>query len=224
MTMTDDRPDAEAPPPDEEVVLDLSVEQLEALTGDQLAEYADGTMPPFRVDNDRKAAWALRKIREAVAEENRLNAVFDAEIERLERRIVALREQLAAARRGPIRTQTFMRGLLIDYRLRLEDANPKLAKTYRLPGGRLLRRKLPDQLAIVDESALVAWLKGLPDDDPARKALKVSESALVSELRKVVVVTPTGAVMTADSEPIPGLVHAEQGDTYDVKLDDEGEA
>jgi hypothetical protein len=168
----------------------------------------------WRIASDAQAVAIARRLGQRRAEIERIDAIVEHEIRRL-------RDWRAAAAAGPERDAAFFEGALIEYRMGLEDQDPDLPKTYRLPGANLCRRKLPDRVEVVDDAALVAWLRSMPDDDPVRAALKVTERPLVSELAKVVQVVDTddgGRLVLHDGEPVPGVSYEIPGDRYAVEL------
>lgn len=160
------------------------------------------------VDGDREAAWALRKMREAQAEVDRVNANAAHEHD-------AITAWADAAKTGPDHTLAFFRGRLIGYRLHLEDENPDLARTYKLPGGRLIRRKAPDRVEVADEDALVGWALENDRDavtfKPKVTPFKGADYGYSDDGR---------VVYLSDGEVVPGVRWVEGDDRYSVSVDD----
>lgn len=184
----------------------MSAQQVPDLA-DVLLALPDG--PPlnretWQIDSDGAASWALRKMGAALAEVARCKQLADDEITRV-------KAWLDTATIGPQHDADFFESRLIDYRFRLEDANPDLPKTYRVPGGRIARRKLPDRVEVVDEQALIGWALTSGAD-----VIRITAS--VSALKKVAAPTDPDAekcgLVTGDGEQVPGVVHVLGDDRY----------
>lgn len=161
--------------------------------------------------DDSKASWALRKLAAARAELARLTGIHDSEIARIV-------EWLAGASKGPLTDIAFFEAALIDYRRRLEAADPNLLATYRLPDGAIARRRNPDRFVVVDDGAVIDWLETLPDGDPARGALQTSRRVLVSKLRDYLNAVD-GVVFDVDGEVVPGVEYVAGDVTYRVTVE-----
>lgn len=190
---------------------DTSPTDYMGVTAPNPDELAAGVEGPWRVDGDRTAAWALRRIAEHQAEIGRVIVAAAADIS-------AVKAWEADATRAPRRSIEFFEAALIDYRHRMEAENPKLPSTYKLPGGNLTRRAGRVRFTVVDEDALLAWAEQNAPDVIARRALV---SPLKSDDYTVVIDDdgePAGPVVTADGEVVPGVrVHVPR-DTYGVVL------
>lgn len=106
----------------------------------------------WEIDGDNLATWALRKIARAEAEIARIRAEHQAQVAEMD-------AWAEAAERGPERDIAFFTAKLIDYRRRLEAADPKLAKTYKVAGGTIARRAGRTSTVVVDEAAFLAWAR-----------------------------------------------------------------
>ena len=98
------------------------------------------------------------------------------------------------------------------YRLELEERDPDLPKTYKVPGGVIARRKQPDRIVVTDEAAFVAWaLEGYRD------LLHIEPR--VSGLRNITESEPDSALLVTsiDGEIVPGVEHVTGNDAYSAK-------
>lgn len=168
------------------------------------ATETDEARETWQIDGDREATWALRKMAEAQTEADRIQAAYDDELDRLTHwRLDALA--------GPQRDLAYFEGQLIAYRLRLEDENPALAQTYKLPGGRITRRKGSVKVDVSDVDELVTWAL---DHDAALLRIEPAKSAL-AKLTKA----DDGALVSEDGERVPGASWVRGDDSYGVTLE-----
>lgn len=159
-------------------------------------------------DNDRKAAWHLRRIAEHEAEVARINAVAEADI-------AAVRQWADDATRPAKSSIDFHRGSLIAYRYRLEDEGT-IPATYKLPGGNLVRRKGRDSVKVTDPDAFLDWAE-------VNETTAVKRSPLVTPLKDGGYEHVDGRVVTADGEVVPGVEVVTGEDTVSVKVTPEPE-
>ena len=160
------------------------------------------------VHDDAMADWALRKIAHATTERARLRQLA-------EQRIDDIRGWLEVATRPLDHDIEFFTHHLIQYRRELEDQDPKLAKTYKLPSGALKRRAGRDRTVVVDQQAFTAWaLDNLPE------ALKIDPrvSALTDDRFAPNVIDGEGGHLfdTDTGAMVPGVEVIEGVDTYTV--------
>lgn len=168
---------------------------------------------PGFIADDSAAQWAIRKIRGAMAELDRLRHNAQEEAAELNAALRAIDAKLDADSAGPRRTIEFMESLLVAYRRRLEAEDPDLPKTYRLARANLVRRKGRERTTVTDEGAFVTWaLDRFPE--------AVKASPLVSVMgkwgRK-----DDGTIVSPDGEAVPGVQAVRADDTYAVVLEDE---
>lgn len=170
----------------------------------------DPVAEPFRIENDASAAWAMRKLRRAQAEVQRVKHAAGAERLRLTH---WEGDSLVA----PNRDIEFFTAALVDYRHRLEAADPDLPKTYKVVGGSITRRKAPDKVEVTDEQAFVTW------------ALTNAPEALSAPTPLVSTLKGDGYDTTADGEivrlefgdAVPGVRLVPGVDQYAAKPDKE---
>lgn len=166
-----------------------------------------GVDPPWEISSDGEASWALRKIAEASVDLERLQGAAEFEIARYQRWLAEASEPLT-------RRTSFFTSKLIEYRRRLEDENPDLALTYKLPDGALVRRAGRAKTTVTDEDAFCAWaIECAPDAlalRPLTSSLTRSDRFEVSESGALVEVS-TGEV-------VPGVQVSVGSPSYGVKV------
>lgn len=162
----------------------------------------DEARQAWRIHSDREAAWAMRKLAAAVAETERVTQAAADEID-------ALKAWRDAALAGPTHDAEFFEAALVAYRLELEERNPELPKTYKVPGGVIARRKRPDTYRVTDETAYVAWALEYNAD-----LLRI-ESRL-SELRTFAD-AGDGRLVDRWGQVVPGVEHVVGTDAYHAK-------
>lgn len=164
------------------------------------------------ITDDTTAQWAITKLAGYHRELARLRSNAQAEIERIQTK--ALDDE------APVRAKIeHWTTELVGYRHRLEDADPLLPKTYKLPGGNLLRRAGRKSTVVDNVAEFVAWAL-----DHAPAAIKYEP--------QVSVLTPAhgfrrlddGCIVDADGEQVPGVQIVTGPDTYKVDLNTETEA
>lgn len=163
----------------------------------------------FRIDGDRLANWALGKLAAAQAEDDRLRQLAEAERARVT-------EWEDDARRAVRHDIDFFTGKLIDYRRQLEADDPKLPRTYKLPGGSITVRAGRDRLTVTDEAALVEW--ALEHPEMGALSMKPLTSKLADLPRVVFEDEGPGCVIdTTTGAAIPGVVVTPGQPTYGVR-------
>lgn len=185
-------------------------------TGDLDGDAEDGAREAWRIHSDREATWAIKKMRAAQAELDRVKEEYDAERELLD-------QFLKDASAGPERDLEFFKGHLIAYRMELEDRDPDLAKTYKLPGGNLTRRAGSKVIEVTDLDEFRKW--ALTGQRYALLSVGPAKQAIKDLLRAV-----HGTLENGDDDPIGLLIDQETGeaaqgvvelvkpDSYDVRL------
>lgn len=159
-------------------------------------------------DNDRKAAWHLRRIAEHEAEVARIKAVADEDI-------AAVRQWADDAARPEQSSIDFHRGSLIAYRYRLEDEG-KVPATYKLPGGNIVRRKGRESYQVTDPDAFLDWAR-------VNETTAISEKPLVTPIKSAPYRAVDGQVVTEEGEVVPGVEVVTGEDTVSVKVNPEPE-
>lgn len=128
-------------------------EIMDAAEGSMVAHEDDiaGTpAEPFCIDDDQKAEWALRLIREERAEVQRLKDVCKAQIEAYEQSIRQYDERLE-------RRTGRLKDMLAQYFSKVPHKATKTRESYELPSGKLVLKR-PAPKITVDHDALGRWL------------------------------------------------------------------
>src|SRR5690606_38913034 len=162
----------------------------------------------FRIDNDERAEWAVRKIKQAKENIERRKAFVQAEIERLQawQKLQDERDQATIDR---------MTSLLHPY---FESLRPSLGKrkSYSLPSGTLQVRTAQVSYAR-DEEQLLAYARQIG-------LVKIRESVDWAEIKKRLQPAghhPGAPVVDAETgEIVPGVTVAEpEREVFSVKVD-----
>lgn len=152
----------------------------------------------FKIDSDSKAEWAVKRIKEAEREQNRLLALVDEERAELDVREKEILENYAKKTDG-------LKAMLEEY-LRAQYAKEEARETntqitYQLLSGKLVYKKSGLELK-QNADVLVNWCKEhLPD------AIKVTYAPKWAEIKKnikvvdgIPVYAPTGEVVDGVEE------------------------
>jgi hypothetical protein len=180
---------------------------------DVLSETDADILNRFRVDDDYKAEWAMRKLAAAQAEIDALEAERD-------RQRAELDAWFDRRTRPSRRTVSFMGDLLTGYGYEQAEEG---RKTVDLPSGKIRatdRRHTP-RIVIDDPTAVSMWAEETLDFETISEIIPpLPPKVLVSKLGANVTVTETDLgpiVVDANGVPVPG-VHVEYGDLT-VKVD-----
>lgn len=151
----------------------------------------------FRVDDDRKADWALERIAEAESERDRLLALAQQEIDELKAEMENIAEKCD-------RDTGYLKACLKDYFATVDSKETKTQATYKLLHGSLVWKKPKQNIQHNDEELLKA-LKGTEYIETTQK-VKWGEYKKNLEVQDGVVIdTTTGELVAGCSvEEVPG--------------------
>ncbi len=159
---------------------------------------------PFRVTDDAKAEWCIRKIREAQAEKQRWRDYYAEQQRKIDQEADGTISRFEA--------------MLADYFDTVPHKRTKTQESYQLPGGKLVRKQQAPEYQR-DEAALLPWLK-----QNAPELVKVAETPDWAALRKQIVIAPDGeTVATEDGEIIPGIKAIQRPEVFRVETKEETE-
>lgn len=159
----------------------------------------------FVIDNDEKAEWALKKIREAAAEHDRLMALAAAEQERIARRV----EEIRKAYEDGTSWLKYQLSLYFDT---VPHKATKTQEKYALLSGTLVRKKGGIEYRR-DDTALLNWL----NESRLDQYIKTKQDVDWKELKARTSVTADGIVIYEDTgEVIDGVTAAQKPDTFDI--------
>lgn len=159
----------------------------------------------FEIDSDTKAEWAIRKIKEAQEEHDRILALIDAEEDRLKER----REKIAKK----LDNDTgYLKLLLYSYMDMVKCKETKTQKSYQLLSGKLVYKYGGIDYQR-DEEKLLDWTRlNKPE------YVKVKSSVDWAGLKKELITNEDGSVCTADGEIIDAIHAERKPNTLEVKF------
>ena len=160
----------------------------------------------FIIDSDKKADWAIEKIKAERAEFDRLRKIALDRIAELNQRVKELQE------RTDRRTGN-LEALLVEY---FQTVKPtKITKTqtqYELLSGKLvMKHQQPEFLR--DEAALLDWAKANAPD-----MVQTKESVTWGELKKLTTLDGEKVVLAETGEIVSGVVAIERPDVFEVQV------
>ena len=161
----------------------------------------------FKIDSDSKAEWAVKRIKEAEREQNRLLALVDEERAELDVREKEILDNYAKKTDG-------LKALLEEY-LRAQYAKEEARETntqitYQLLSGKLVYKKSGLELK-QNADVLVNWCKEhLPD------AVKVSYTPKWAEIKKNIKVVGGVPVYAPTGEVVDGVEEAYVASKFNV--------
>lgn len=169
-----------------------------------LAEDPSEEAQHFRIDDDFKAEWAVRKIAEEKAEFERMDELAVKSIKYYSDK----REEYA--NRFQKRT-SYLSAMLNDYFRSVPHRKTATQESYSLPSGKLvIKHKAP--VAERDDEKLCGWL-----EENAPQFVKVKREPVWGELKKTLTVSGDSYI-TDEGEIVPGLRAVPQDDEFKVVL------
>ncbi len=163
----------------------------------------------FVIDDDKKANWALKKIKEETAEHDRLMAIITAEREELDKKAAALDTRLA-------NNTSFLKGQLYAYFETVDRKATKTQETYKLLDGTLVYKKPSVSIAKPeDEARLIAYL-----EENAPEMVKTEKTAAWGDFKKGLTLTDDGMIVDQGTgEVLEFLTTQETAGKFDVKVE-----
>ena len=160
------------------------------------------------IDDDTKANWALKKIREATAEADRLKAIITAERDELAAKEQKINEKLD-------RDTGYLKSLLYGYFETVEHKATKTQESYKLLDGSLVYKKPARKIVKPEnEAQLVAYLEGAAPD-----MIETVKKAAWGEFKKVLTVDEGGTVINAETGEVLDFIGTEEtAGSFDVKV------
>ena len=169
-------------------------------------EFEKDIAETFIIDNDSKAEWAIKKIKEAQDEHDRILALITEE----EQKLALRKEQIAKKLESDT---SYLKYLLNNYMQTVTCKESKTQKTYQLLSGKLVY-KYGGTEWVKDDDAMLAWAK---KDMP--ELVKVKESVDWAALKKTISVTENGEVITETTGEVLDFIHPEKKpDNMDIKF------
>lgn len=162
-----------------------------------LDEIVDDNVESFFVDDDVKAEWCLKKIREAEEEKARWKLHYDSQY-----------EKVARACDITIETMTVM---LKGYFKQVPHKVTKTQESYRLPSGKLVLKRQEPELE-KDDSKVIEWLKA----NAGGQYIKTKESLDWAEMKKHLAVIGS-TVADENGLPIDCIKAVERPDVFKIE-------
>lgn len=159
---------------------------------------------PFIVDNDQKAEWAARKIREARQDTQKWTEYYE--------------RQLSAIRRANEDTEAYFAALLADYFETVPHKATKTQESYSLPSCKLVLKAQQPEFNR-DEAVLCDYLDKKGRDD----LVKITRRADWAALKKTLKVMEDGTCVDADGEVVEGVQAFSRQPEFKIEMKEDNE-
>ena len=159
---------------------------------------------PFIVDNDQKAEWAARKIREARQDTQKWTEYYE--------------RQLSAIRRANEDTEAYFAALLADYFETVPHKATKTQESYSLPSCKLVLKAQQPEFNR-DEAVLCDYLDKKGRDD----LVKITRRADWAALKKMLKVMEDGTCVDADGEIVEGVQVFSRQPEFKIEMKEDNE-
>lgn len=159
---------------------------------------------PFVVDNDQKAEWAARKIREARQDMKKWTEYYE--------------RQLSAIRRANEDTEAYFSALLADYFETVPHKATKTQESYSLPSCKLVLKAQQPEFNR-DEAVLCDYLDKKGRDD----LVKITRRADWAALKKTLKVMEDGTCVDADGEVVEGVQAFSRQPEFKIEMKEDNE-
>ena len=169
------------------------------------AEYED---QGFVINNDDRASWALKVIKQEQEETERFLRTADKQIEELTKKKEALKTDLD-------RRTGYLKGLLYKYFATVPHKETKTQETYKLLDGTLTFKKPARKIMKPeDDTALIGYLE---QNQP--EMVETVKKAAWGEFKKNLTITDDGGVVDMATGEVLDFIQAEEEPgRFDVKL------
>lgn len=159
----------------------------------------------WTIDNDEKAEWALKKIREETEEHDRLMKLAAAEQEKLTARIAEINKAYEDG-------TSWLKYQLSQYFETVPHKTTKTTEKYALLSGTLVRKKGGIEYKR-DDGAVLTWL----NENRLDQFIKTKLDVDWKELKTRTSITEDGMVVFDDTgEIIDGIKAEQKPDTFDI--------
>ena len=159
---------------------------------------------PFIVDNDQKAEWAARKIREARQDTQKWTEYYE--------------RQLSAIRRANEETEAYFAAMLADYFGTVPHKATKTQESYSLPSCKLVLKAQQPEFNR-DEAVLCDYLDKKGRDD----LVKITRRADWAALKKTIKVMEDGTCVDANGEVVEGVQAFSRQPEFKVEMKEDNE-
>jgi len=189
----------------------VDIELTEDLSTEETASDTDEDDGGFTVDNDKKASWCLRKIRQLKKKQNDNDKLAQEMIDKLKEEIKEIENWRDEENNKLQNNIEFMENKLYDYALRLREEDPEL-KTINLPFGKLKFRKQRPKWKYDDDKLLEFLENNYP------KLVRVKKNPDKRKLKKKANVTNDKAVLPDTGEIVEGVQITDRPEKFKVEI------
>lgn len=162
--------------------------------------------PAWRITDDGCADWACRKIAEEKTELDRITALGESQIEKIQQRIDDAQRRYENGTR-------FLTGKLAEYFETVPHKTTKTKHSYRLLSGTLVK-KIGGSTMKQDDDTLLAYLKASGNED----MIQNTEKPKWGEFRKRLEIVGGQIVDKTTGELVEGVQIIEKPDTFTVDV------
>lgn len=160
----------------------------------------------FCIDTDKLAEWAIKKIKAAQAEHDRLQKLIDEEFAEL-----AAKQEENNKR---LQSETgYLKSLLYGYFQTVEHKETKTQESYKLLSGSLVYKKPAVAIVKPDNDQLVAYLEKSGRED----LVETKKTAAWGEYKKTLTISYDGQVISEDGEILDFIQTEEKAGEFNVK-------
>ena len=186
-------------------VAPLNISKIIEIT-EPFTEDESSYLPPWKIENDSLADWALRKI---AAEKEELQRIKDIAQEQIDK----INLKVEAAERRYENGTRFLTGKLGEYFATVPHKTTKTTESYRLLSGTLKLKKGGIQME-KDDDALVQYLWENGQDGMS----KVTRKPNWAEYKKRLQVVDGAVIDTETGEAVSGVTAVEKPDEFKVEV------
>lgn len=180
------------------------LEELEFLQ--HLDDGQDEDGKEFKIDNDKKADWALNIIAEERKEAERLKELAKQQIEEIEMKIKYIEEKSE-------RKTAFLKSCLAQYFETVPHKATKTQESYKLLSGSLVF-KLPKLNMVKDDAKLLEYFH----KNGMEEYIKTEEKPVWGEFKKTLSVINGEVIDTSTGEVVKAVKVEETAGVFDVKV------
>ena len=172
---------------------------------EEVLEQPEDMQKGFSINDDATADWALRKIKEAQAEYERLTILASEQIAEINLKLRHV-EELAERRTA------FLKGCLEQYFKTVPHKKAKTQESYKLLNGSLVM-KLGSQKMVKDDAALVEYFH----QNDMNEYIKTKEEPKWAEFKKNLSIVDGKVINTTTGEVVDVVRVEDVPGTFDVK-------
>jgi len=158
----------------------------------------------FTIDSDKKAEWALNKIKEKKEETERYVNICNEVINEYEAKKQSIMEKLE-------NNTSYLKSLLLEYFKNTKTRKTKTQEILKLPAADLVLKKQNPKF-VRDDNKLLEWL-----ENGYNELIKIKKTPNWEKLKKTITVKD-GKVINDMGEIVNGVTAIEQEDKFIIKF------